>query len=246
MEEETKEWFSKWFNTPYYHILYQDRDQSEAAKVIEQLKNKLNMQPKAKVLDLGCGRGRHSLYMFFLGYDVTGIDIAEQNIEYAKKFEDDLLHFYKHDMRKPFRSNYYDYVFNLFSSFGYFNTEKEHFDSIKYAALALKKDGILVIDFLNSEKIRKNYIKSETKMIDGIDFSINRFLDDKRITKTITFTQEGKTYDYSESVRLYTLEDFKNFFEKAGLKLLEVKGDYNMKNFKSETSPRLIMFAQKI
>jgi SAM-dependent methyltransferase len=240
------EWFSQWFNTPYYHILYQDRDHSEAASFIETLKSYLKIAEKSKILDLGCGRGRHAFYLNQLGFDVTGIDIADENIEFAKRFENETLHFYKHDMRKPLRSNYFDYIFNLFSSFGYFKSEKEHLDAIKYAAIALKKGGILVLDFFNAEKIRNELIENEQKKIGGIEFNISRRIENGSIVKTIIFEEKGHNYHYSESVRLFKKEDFEKFFEIVGLKLIDFKGDYSLKSFDIHSSPRLILFAEKL
>lgn len=240
------EWFSNWFNTPYYHILYQERDHSEAASFIENLKSFLKIPPKSRILDLACGRGRHAFYLNNLGFDVTGLDIADENIAFAKRLENESLHFYKHDMRKPFRSNYFNYVFNLFSSFGYFKTEKEHIDTIKYAAISLKKGGIMAIDFFNSHKVRNDYVKEELKTVEGIDFHIRRSIENDSIIKTISFSEKGHNYCYNESVKLFTKEDFDAFFSKAGLKTIAVKGDYALKDYKQASSPRLILFAEKI
>jgi SAM-dependent methyltransferase len=246
MEFEEIDWFNYWFNTPYYHILYQDRDESEAGKLIENLKKHLQMPQDARVLDLACGRGRHALYLSHIGFDVTGIDLSEENINYAKKFEDENLHFYKHDMRKPFRSNYFNYVLNMFSSFGYFKTEKEDLDSIKYAATALKKNGILVIDFFNVNYVVENLVKNEVKKIEEIEFHINREVKGGYIIKSISFEEKGKTQGFSERVKLLKLDDFENYFKNSGLELIETKGDYNLKKFNPKSSPRLILIAKKL
>jgi SAM-dependent methyltransferase len=245
MDFEERDWFKYWFNTPYYHILYHDRDESEAGKLIENLKKHLQMPSGGRVLDLACGRGRHALYMAHLGFDVTGIDLSEENINYAKKFEDENLHFYKHDMRKPFRSNYFDFVLNMFSSFGYFKTDKEHQDSIKYAATALKKNGVFVLDFFNVDYVLNNLVPEEVKTIEEIDFHISRQVKDGYIFKNIVFKEKDETQGFSERVKLLKLEDFKNYFSNAGLEIIETKGDYSLKKYNQNNSPRLILIARK-
>ena len=91
----------------------------------------LQPQPEARILDIACGRGRHSIYLNKKGYDVIGIDLSESNIRHAKDFENEHLHFFVHDMRHLFYINYFDIAFNLFTSFGYFETRKEHVKALK-------------------------------------------------------------------------------------------------------------------
>jgi 2-polyprenyl-3-methyl-5-hydroxy-6-metoxy-1,4-benzoquinol methylase len=111
------EWFKNWFDTTYYHELYKNRDTSEASLFIDKLVKKLNPTTDSKMLDIGCGKGRHAIQLANLGFDVTGIDLSQASIEEALKQEKDNLHFYQHDMRDIFWINYFDYAFNFFTSF---------------------------------------------------------------------------------------------------------------------------------
>ena len=119
MQKETDNWFASWFDTPYYHILYKERDDHEAEFFMNSLTSFLKLPKKAEILDLACGKGRHAIYLNELGYDVTGIDLSAASIEFAKKFETDKLHFAIHDMSISYPKKF-DAVFNLFTSFGYF------------------------------------------------------------------------------------------------------------------------------
>ena len=88
MEELTdKTWYEAWFDSPYYHILYKSRDGEEAKKLLNNLIKQLNLKSTMKVLDLCCGKGRHARYLNSIGFDVSGVDLSPQNIEYCKKFD---------------------------------------------------------------------------------------------------------------------------------------------------------------
>ena len=130
-------WFKDWFNSPYYHKLYAHRDEMEAAGFIDKLIAHLQPAKGARMLDVACGKGRHSMQLAANGFDVTGIDLSKESIAYALQNESDHLHFYEHDMRLPFWINYFDVAFNFFTSFGYFNTQREHDNAIRTIATSL-------------------------------------------------------------------------------------------------------------
>src|ERR1700739_2454135 len=115
-ETAIKEWFTQWFDSKYYDILYKDRNQGEADMFITNLVKYLNPPAGSFMLDLACGKGRHAISLGKMGYKVTGLDIAERSIHIAEKSATKNLDFYIHDMRRPFMVNYYNYVFNLFTS----------------------------------------------------------------------------------------------------------------------------------
>ncbi|MFD1061954.1 SAM-dependent methyltransferase [Winogradskyella litorisediminis] len=240
MTKTAKKWYASWFDTPYYHILYKDRDYSEAQRFMDNLTDYLNLPEQAKILDLACGKGRHSIYLNKLGYDVTGVDLSEQSITHAKKFENNTLKFDVHDMTKPYPKQF-DAVFNLFTSFGYFETEECNLHTIKSIKAELNEFGFGVIDFMNSEYVIENLVAEDTKSVDGIDFLQQRRVEDGFIIKDISFTIDGEDFKFQERVRAFSLKDFEALFKKAGVYLLDVFGDYKLNKFHQKTSERLIM-----
>jgi SAM-dependent methyltransferase len=240
-----RKWFQYWFNSPFYHILYSQRNDEEAEYLIDNLSAFLKPAANSKILDIACGRGRHSIYLNKKGYDVTGIDLSEQSIKYAQQFEQKNLHFFVHDMRKLAFINYFDIAMNLFTSFGYFETEKEHVSALKSFRKGIKPDGTLVIDYFNTQKILKNLTNQEIKTIEGIEFHLHKFVSDGKIIKHINFEYKGKTYAFEERVQAFTLEDFQRMFEKSGLYIQHIFGSYRLDAYDETKSDRLILVCNK-
>ena len=241
MQKEDTTWFASWFDSPYYHILYKDRDDSEAADFMDRLTQHLNLHPSSNILDLACGKGRHSRYLSSLGYDVTGVDLSAQSITYAKKFEKENLNFAVHDMCLPYKKAAFNTVFNLFTSFGYFDNELDNLRTIKAIKANLSSNGLAVIDFLNISYVASNLVKQETKIVDGISFDIKREINNGYIQKHISFFVNNNHYEFTEKVRALTFLDFKNYFKDAGLKLKQTFGNYHLNAFDAATSERLIL-----
>lgn len=237
---KSESWFASWFDTPYYHILYKDRDYTEAQLFMDNITNYLNLPEEAKILDLACGKGRHSIYLNQLGYDVTGADLSENSIAEAKKNENDKLHFVVHDMRETCPEKY-DAILNLFTSFGYFENDEDNFTTLKAIHNSLSEFGFAVIDFMNVHQVLKNLVPEEIKTVDGIDFHIKRFEIDGYIYKEIDFEDQGEKFHFTEKVRALTLSHFEDLMEKAGIYLLDIFGDYKLRKFHKTESERLIM-----
>jgi len=240
------DWYKNWFGSPFYKILYQNRDEFEAQEFVENLLTYLQPQPGCSMLDIACGEGRFAKQLAEHGYDVTGIDISIESIETAQEFETDNLHFFTQDMRMPFYINYFDYAFNFFTSFGYFAHDRDHQLAAKSFAAALKKDGILVIDYMNYDHVLANFVDAETVVRDNFTFHINRKLERNHVIKNITFTdRNNKQWHYSESVAAFTLSDFIKMFRQAEMSLVSTFGDYNLGSYHPVDSPRLIMVFKK-
>ncbi|SDS88697.1 SAM-dependent methyltransferase [Winogradskyella sediminis] len=240
MTKPTKQWYASWFDTPYYHILYKDRDYTEAQNFMDNLTNYLNLPEHGKILDLACGKGRHSVYLNSLGYNVTGADLSEQSIAHAQQFENETLRFKVHDMSTPFPDTF-DAVFNLFTSFGYFEDEACNLKTIASIKQELNAFGFGVIDFMNTNYIIKNLIPEDVKTVEGIDFHQKRSVKEGYIIKDISFEADGEHFEFQERVKAFTLQDFEILFEKAGVHLLDVFGDYKLHKYHTDTSERMIM-----
>ncbi|NGX85267.1 class I SAM-dependent methyltransferase [Aequorivita sp. KMM 9714] len=240
MQKEKNNWYASWFNTPYYHILYKDRDHREAALFMNTLTNYLKLKKNDSILDLACGKGRHSKYLYRQGFNVTGVDLSEESIAYAKQYEKPRLHFEVHDMCLPYPKKF-DAVFNLYTSFGYFEKEEDNLRTIKAIKSELKPNGYGVIDFLNVDLAIKKLVPSEKKEVGGILFDIEKYVEDGYIIKNIRFNDEGNDYYFTERVKALRLEDFQEYFEKAGVTLKAVFGDYKLNKFDENTSERLIL-----
>lgn len=240
-----RKWFKYWFNSPYYHILYGNRNDEEAELLMDSLLAHLTPSAESKIIDIACGRGRHAIYLNKKGYAVTGIDLSEQSIKFAKQFEQKNLHFYVHDMRKLFYINYYDVAFNLFTSFGYFDTEKDHLNALKSFRKSLKSDGTFVIDYFNTQKIVKHLTQQEIKTVDGIEFHIHKYVADGKIIKHINFEHQLKSYAFEERVQAFLLSDFERMLSKSGLTIVEKFGNYHLDGFDELKSDRLILICKK-
>jgi SAM-dependent methyltransferase len=238
--KNSENWFSTWFDSPYYHILYKNRNEEEAQVFMDNITNYLNMPENGTILDLACGKGRHSIYLNKLGYQVTGVDLSENSIAFANESSNETLQFKTHDMREPMYETY-DAVFNLFTSFGYFETHEDNIKTLKAIKDSINEYGFGVIDFFNADFIIENLVAEETKEIDGITFNIKRFVENKKIIKEIRFEDKGETYNFTEKVSAFTLIDFEAMMEEAGIYLLEIFGDYKLKKFYKSQSERLIM-----
>ena len=240
-------WFKDWFNSNYYHQLYFQRDEKEAAAFIHLLLHHLQPAPGSRIVDIACGKGRHSKIIAAKNYDVTGIDLSLESIEFAKPFETEHLHFYQHDMRLPFWINYFDYAFNFFTSFGYFRTEREHYNTIRTIAHSLKPGGRLVLDYLNVHYAEDHLLHKSEKEIDGVNYYLTKWYDETHFYKKIIIEDDAlkEPLEYTEKVAKFTLGDFNDMFAFHHLQIREVYGDYQLGAYDVKKSPRLIMIAKK-
>jgi cyclopropane fatty-acyl-phospholipid synthase-like methyltransferase len=241
------EWYREWFDSSYYHKLYFERNEAEATAFIQRLLGFLRPPYGARMLDLACGRGRHARILASEGFDVTGIDLSENSINHALRYENDHLHFYVHDMREIFYTNYFDYVFNFFTSFGYFRTEREHASALRTVSTSLRANSFFVLDYLNTKYAEDRLERHSQKIIDGVIYHLTKWSDQGHFYKNIRIEDKGlKTpLEFTEKVAKFSVNDFSRMLMAQGLMIQHVFGDYQLQPYDSKNSPRLLVIAQK-
>jgi SAM-dependent methyltransferase len=241
-----KEWFSEWFDSPYYHILYHQRDEQEAEFFLDNVVKKTAMHPDIRILDLACGKGRHAVYLNKLGFDVTGVDLSVRSIAQAATYSNSRLRFEVHDLRNYISRDKFDLALNLFTSFGYFQSAEEDEQVLLNIHESLTENGLLLIDFMNIEKVLSTLVEHESKTLDGIQFTISRWTDDQFLYKKIQCTESSTTFEFTEKVQLISRAKFEQLLQRTGFQILEVMGNYNLDPFRISESDRLILLTKRI
>lgn len=238
-------WFASWFDSPHYHTLYKNRNYKEAEFFLKNLTHYLQPSADDQILDLACGAGRHSIFLNKLGYQVTGVDLSPNSIKKARKSGNERLSFDVHDMREVYRENSFNFVLNMFTSFGYFESDDENIKMLRSVEKTLKPKGTFVLDFFNSEKVIRELVTEETKEIDGVHYQLRREVMNGQIVKHIDFKDQNKSFSFQEKVQAISLSDFEHLFSQTKLKIIATFGDYSLNEFDSQKSDRLIIVAKK-
>lgn len=245
-DQSQKAWFEEWFDTPFYHSLYQSRDEREAMAFIDRILEHFPLKTSSRILDLACGKGRHSKHLHTRGYEVLGVDLSENSITSAQKWTSQTLNFKVGDMREPQGHLEFDAVFNLFTSFGYFETPEDNIRTLESIHLSLKPNGLLIIDFMNAHKAVQHLQPHYELQRGGIDFAISKSIENQIISKKIDFIHQGIPYHFEERVQLLDLPDFQKYFEKTQFTIINIFGDYQLHGYEPEVSDRLILVARKL
>lgn len=240
-------WYEEWFDTEAYELVYKGRDESDAEPLVDLVEALADPAPGVRILDVACGRGRHARILARRGYDVTGFDLSRRALEVARvRAEEEGLDiaFERGDMREPIAQSAFDGAVNLFTSFGYFETDEEHEQALRQIARALKPNGWFVQDYLNPPHARETLIRQDRRSENGLEIEQHRWIEDGRLEKEIRLNRDGRSKTFLESVRLFGREDFERMYREAGLELIETRGSYEGDPYRERTSPRLILYAR--
>jgi SAM-dependent methyltransferase len=245
MENRDKEWFASWFDSPYYPVLYRHRDEAEALEALTNLHRFLAFPDKTTVLDLCCGQGRHSRTLHKLGYNVVGIDLSPSAIACAISLASPGQRFEVQDMRSFELPERFDAVFNLFTSFGYFDSDEENLHVLERIGSHLNSGGTLVLDYLNAVPLLNQAIIRDEKKIDGILFRTAKSVEGRSVVKHIEVSDHEQSHSFTEKVQLITLDDFSILLEKSGFTIQHVFGNYRLEEYRPQESPRCLIIARK-
>lgn len=261
-----KEWWKTFFDERYLKT-YANVDIISPAATQEQilfLIKSLRLKKGARILDLACGYGRHSIPLAKRGYQVTGIDFSGYFIRLAKKNarkEGVQVEFIKNDMRNLNFINKFDAIIHMFTSFGYFKDEKDNILVIQKISHALKPGGKLFMDLANPVLIFKHMIERDTEkkqsrlatkgrirsLSNGLQVFLKEELDPVTMRWFIIreWNEKGKTHkNYTSDIRLYSFSELKHLLEENGFRIQKVWGNFDGSPF-DINSNRMLILAQK-
>ena len=130
----TSEWFKDWFETEEYLNVYRHRNESDAEDLINLIINNISLPKSSEVLDMACGTGRHSILLAKKGFKVSAVDLSKNMLSVAsgKAEKENLkINFIQSDLRNFTHSGRFNLIVNLFTSFGYFESDKENFQILR-------------------------------------------------------------------------------------------------------------------
>lgn len=243
-----KLWFEDWFESEEYLKVYQHRNSEEAEILVSFILSQINLSAKAKVLDLGCGAGRHALLLAKRGFDVTGVDQSANLLSVAAdEAQKNGLHamFIRDDIRIVNFREKFDLILNVFTSFGYFETDEDNFSLFSNVESHLAHDGIFVFDFLNAENVKQNLTPFSKTEIGDMVIEQTRKIEGNCVIKEIALHQNGSVKNFRESVRLYSKEELITAINKSNMAVEMIFGSYTGESFDEKSSSRLILLCKK-
>lgn len=236
------EWFKEWFGEEYLR-LYPHRDEAEAARAVTLLRANLPWHAGIRVLDIGCGAGRHTRALAETGALVTGMDLSRILLRRARQGSG--ASFACADMRRlPVRDAAIDLVVNLFTSFGYFSSDAEHAAVLAAMIRTLRPGGWLVLDFLHAATVIDGLEPESEVTLGGTPAHISkRLLDDRRVVQKTIALADGR--EFVERVRLFTPEELESMVTAGGATVRCRFGDYTGTALRPG-APRAILFAERV
>jgi len=242
------EWFESWFESQEYLTLYKHRDEKEARLLVKSILSIIDIKKEAKVLDLACGAGRYSIEFAKKGFAITAVDLSKNLLDTARKNAEALnvnIDLIRADLRQFKIETKFDLVLNLFTSFGYFDTDEENFKIFKTAYNHLKEDGFFVFDYFNKIYLEKNLINESVLPFEKGKIIQKRKIVDGRVVKDIIIQKNGMENVFKESVKIYGKEELIENLKKLNFNILNIFGSFDKAEFDENLSDRIIIIAQK-
>lgn len=220
----------------YYNAFYQDKDYAAEAWQTDVLLKKYGGSNIRKIINFGCGTGRHDLELVKLGYDCTGIDMSPQMIEMAEKYGRDMntdIKFSVADIRTYNPTGKYDAVVSLFHVMSYQNSNEDILSAFCSARRALNRDGVFLFDAWYGGGVISDKPALRVKEAQSGKYRLIRIarpvMHDKTNTVDVCYevlvidkeTNEAKTIHEVHRMRYFFRPELEFYLKEAGFELLD-------------------------
>lgn len=239
-----KDWFKDWFASGEYHKVYKHRDSKDAVLFWDTFSSRFNINSDAFILDAACGPGRYFNMLLEKNFKVAGFDLAMPLLKIARSHKPDNIEnpmLFRADLREAAFRVKFDLILNMFTSFGYFESDEDNFRFITNCREYLTDNGIFVLDYMNETLVRNNLVPHSEKMIGDKKVVEERSINNGRVEKIINIYSGDDKTSFMESVKLYNKEELVSAITKPGYSIKEIWGSYAGEDFDRKTSERLII-----
>jgi len=231
MDEPAPDWWRSWFG-PSYLSLYDSYLLERTPIEADRLEVLLDLHPPARILDLGCGQGRHGIELGRRGYEVTGVDLSDYLLDVAAaraRAAGVRLRLLKGDMREPLAGARFDCALSLFTSFGYFRDEADDRKVLRAAAGMLRPGGQFLLEVLNGQREREQFQPRQWFAVGKTAVMEERHLDHggrRLVVQRTVSTPNARDTDL-HAIRLYSGPELEEALREAGFADVRLYGDWN-------------------
>ncbi|MBD3285126.1 methyltransferase domain-containing protein [candidate division WOR-3 bacterium] len=229
-----KEWWSSFFDDNWKRLGFDSIDAEQTSAETDFIVKSLDLKPKQKVLDQVCGVGRHCLEMARRGFEnVVGLDLTQAYVKEAivkAEHEDLAVEFVRGDMKDlPFTDESFDAVFNIFTSFGYFQDERDNQRVFNEVARVLRPGGRFLLDVVHRDYIVRHFQAKGWTEYSGEYVMEERRLDLTTSRNECTWVYVGKEgrIERPLSLRMYSLHELVGMFTRGGLEFSDAWGTWD-------------------
>lgn len=243
-----KEWFEdEKFWEFYSPVIFDENHWAEASSVAKAVAKLAGLKPGASVLDAGCGPGRISVELALLGFNVTGVDIIQSELDAASESALDEgveLNLLNQDLRNFTAENKFDCAVNLYTSFGYCEDKQDDYKILGNIYDSLKPDGVFILESVSRETSIINFTEGEEFFRSGIkvvtNFKVSGAWEGLRSAWTLFFP-DGKKIEHEFVQRLYSAPELKEELLKTGYKTVEVYGGYEKQPYDQNAATMVLV-----
>jgi SAM-dependent methyltransferase len=230
-------------------LMFHERRWEIAEEEVANIISLLKVSPRASILDLCCGPGRHSLQLARTGFSVTGVDRTTTYLQEARKQAEKEgldIEFIRDDMRDFCRPNTFDVAINLFTSFGYFEDLNDDKKVVTNAYRSLRESGVFLIDTMGKEVLARIFRERDWDEENGV-----LVLQERKVSRDWSWIEnrwimvkDGKADEYKVSHRLYSATELAALLKDCGFTAVDAYGDMTGAPY-DHKAKRLVVVAHK-
>lgn len=217
-------WFESFFGEDYFEIYRDAFPEERTAAEVDGIVSLLGLGDGARVLDLACGHGRHSIALAKRGLDVTGYDLSKVFLERARadaEAEGITVRWVRGDMRELRFDREFDAVVNVFTAFGYFDDPQDDLRTLRGIRAALETGGRFLMETLHRDGLPARFqaqmvekTTNGTIVLHDRDWDLVRDVMDDHVT---VIRPDGTSAEYTTAVRMRSLHQLLDLMREAGL-----------------------------